>query len=192
MKLPEDKLLAEIIEKHGDLIWKIHDHDSLLEHQQDENLTEEERKAAWEEYENEKKGIVNMASSAFNSNTLNPSVMMQNIDPIAIKVSSEHSYCMQFLTMHQGQVGQTFVDSKIAPTKEKKATQPFPQPDVPNPNYPTENSSQKYLDVNLNVARTTLPKAGNSNIPEDPVLDILQRWEKLRNVMGTKPLPKHD
>ena len=33
IKVPQDKLLAELVLKHKDAIWKIHDHDSLLEHQ---------------------------------------------------------------------------------------------------------------------------------------------------------------
>ena len=78
--------MAEIILKHKNLIWKIHDHDSLLENQVDEHLTEEQRKEAWEEFENEKKGIVNMASSAtLNTNLL---MQMQNVQPEMIKVNS--------------------------------------------------------------------------------------------------------
>ena len=86
-KLPQDKLLAELITKHKDIIWKIHDHDSLLENQVEENLTEEERKAAWDEYENEKKGIVNMTMQ--NQNSLNMNLMMRNMNPELIKVESE-------------------------------------------------------------------------------------------------------
>merc|ERR1719347_1336807 len=56
--VPEDRLLAELTDKHKDLVWSIHHHDSLLENKVDENLTEEERKHAWEEYEQEKKGTV--------------------------------------------------------------------------------------------------------------------------------------
>ena len=42
------------------LIYTFHEHDSLLENQIDQELSEEERKAAWEEFENEKKGINQM------------------------------------------------------------------------------------------------------------------------------------
>lgn len=37
-----------------------HEHDSLLENKIGEELDEEERKAAWEEYENERKGVIQM------------------------------------------------------------------------------------------------------------------------------------
>lgn len=38
-------------------IVNFHEHDSLLENRPEENLSEDERKAAWEEYEREKLGI---------------------------------------------------------------------------------------------------------------------------------------
>ena len=56
--VPEDRLLADLVDRHKQIIWKFHHHDSLLENKVDENLTEDERKSAWEEYENEKKGFI--------------------------------------------------------------------------------------------------------------------------------------
>jgi hypothetical protein len=56
--VPEDRMLAELVDKHKDIVWTISNHDSLLENQVDQNLTEEERKAAWEEYEQEKRGMI--------------------------------------------------------------------------------------------------------------------------------------
>ncbi|XP_074000047.1 uncharacterized protein isoform X3 [Rhodnius prolixus] len=53
--LPKDRLMAELLQSHGDIILSYHQHDSLLENQEDQELTEEERKAAWAEFENEKK-----------------------------------------------------------------------------------------------------------------------------------------
>ena len=78
--VPKDRLLAELIKKHSDLIWKFHDHDSLLENQVDENLSEADRKAAWEEFENEKKGFVNFGNAQLQNQ------VMQNINPQDIQV----------------------------------------------------------------------------------------------------------
>lgn len=50
-------MLAELLKRQKDWIVNYHEHDSLLENQTSEELTEEERKAAWEDYENEKKGF---------------------------------------------------------------------------------------------------------------------------------------
>ncbi|CAG2054614.1 unnamed protein product, partial [Timema podura] len=50
-----DRLLAELLKEHEKVIENYHEHDSLLENKQEEELNEEERKAAWEDYENEKK-----------------------------------------------------------------------------------------------------------------------------------------
>lgn len=51
-------MLAEMLQGQKHWIVAYHEHDSLLEDQQEEKLSEEERKAAWEEFENEKKGII--------------------------------------------------------------------------------------------------------------------------------------
>src|SRR5277367_2747856 len=53
--VPKDRLLADLLFGEGkDHIVRYHEHDSLLQNKEDENLTEEERKAAWDEYQNEK------------------------------------------------------------------------------------------------------------------------------------------
>ncbi|GAB6019495.1 hypothetical protein CHUAL_001072 [Chamberlinius hualienensis] len=55
--LPKDKLLADLLIKRKDLIMAYHEHDSLLVNQADEELTEEERCAAWVEYKFEKQSL---------------------------------------------------------------------------------------------------------------------------------------
>merc|ERR1712226_658539 len=87
-KVPKDLLLAELSKKHGSMIWSFHDHDSLLENQVDENLTEEERKAAWEEFENEKKGIPNLAEV----DQLNTNLLLSNINPAQIQAQYRIQY----------------------------------------------------------------------------------------------------
>ena len=78
-EVPKDRLLAELLEKHKTVIWSVSNHDSLLEHQVDQNLDEAERKAAWEEYEQEKKGV--MQTNVGIENTLQFGAMIQNMLP---------------------------------------------------------------------------------------------------------------
>jgi transcriptional regulator ATRX len=46
------------LKEHEQWIVTYHEHDSLLVNKEEEELNEEERKAAWEEYENEKQGKI--------------------------------------------------------------------------------------------------------------------------------------
>ncbi|KAM4586706.1 transcriptional regulator ATRX [Fundulus diaphanus] len=55
--LPKDPILAEMLQNNKDQVVCYHEHDSLLDHKEEEALSEEDRKAAWAEYEAEKKGV---------------------------------------------------------------------------------------------------------------------------------------
>lgn len=50
----KDPLFAEQLQKFDHIIYKYHEHDSLLENKHEETLSKEEIKAAWTEYESEK------------------------------------------------------------------------------------------------------------------------------------------
>ncbi|RWS26955.1 Transcriptional regulator ATRX-like protein, partial [Leptotrombidium deliense] len=52
--LPKDNLLADLLKQHRKEIVTYKQHDSLLENRPEEDLTEDERKAAWDEWEEEK------------------------------------------------------------------------------------------------------------------------------------------
>ncbi|XP_070773018.1 transcriptional regulator ATRX-like [Enoplosus armatus] len=51
--VPKDTVLAQLLQTCKDQIVSFHEHESLLDHKQDEELSEAERKAAWAEYEAE-------------------------------------------------------------------------------------------------------------------------------------------
>lgn len=53
--LLQDPFLAEMLQSNKSQIVCYHEHDSLLDHKEEEALSEEDRKAAWAEYEAEKK-----------------------------------------------------------------------------------------------------------------------------------------
>lgn len=55
MSVSQDEVLAELLEICKDQIVSFHEHESLLDHKQEEELSEAERKAAWVEFEAEVK-----------------------------------------------------------------------------------------------------------------------------------------
>uniref|UniRef100_A0A8B9CMK5 Transcriptional regulator ATRX n=1 Tax=Anser brachyrhynchus TaxID=132585 RepID=A0A8B9CMK5_9AVES len=68
--LPKDTILAELLQINKEYIVGYHEHDSLLDHKEEEELTEEERKAAWAEYEAEKKVKLSTPYIPFNLGAL--------------------------------------------------------------------------------------------------------------------------
>lgn len=53
--IPQDQILAKQLEKHSHLIHSYHIHDSLLQNNTKENLSQYEINYAWDQYECEKK-----------------------------------------------------------------------------------------------------------------------------------------
>lgn len=84
-KLPKDRLMAEVLKEYKHAIVGYHEHDSLLENQKEEELTEEERKQAWEDYENEKKGMnFQLQQQQFNQLNMGIQGMLPNGMPAEI------------------------------------------------------------------------------------------------------------
>ncbi|XP_066190019.1 transcriptional regulator ATRX isoform X2 [Sylvia atricapilla] len=79
--LPKDSILAELLQINKEYIVGYHEHDSLLDHKEEEELTEEERKAAWAEYEAEKKGITMRFNMPTGTTTMPPNFNSQTYIP---------------------------------------------------------------------------------------------------------------
>ncbi|KAI5742804.1 hypothetical protein M8J77_011475 [Diaphorina citri] len=75
--LPKDRLMAEMIKEMDSKIVAFHEHDSLLENIEDEELNEEERKAAWEEFESEKSRPAMSAGMTYVNNLIMQNNMRQ-------------------------------------------------------------------------------------------------------------------
>jgi hypothetical protein len=69
--------MAEMIKEMDSKIVAFHEHDSLLENIEDEELNEEERKAAWEEFESEKSRPAMSAGMTYVNNLIMQNNMRQ-------------------------------------------------------------------------------------------------------------------
>lgn len=49
--LPQDNILARLLRSFPDLVYKYHEHDSLLENKVEQELSEQEKNEAWTAYE---------------------------------------------------------------------------------------------------------------------------------------------
>ena len=57
----QDHILADMLDNQKEWIYKYHEHDSLLENKIEEELSEADRKAAWDDYNAEKEGRLTYA-----------------------------------------------------------------------------------------------------------------------------------
>ncbi|XP_029956796.1 transcriptional regulator ATRX-like isoform X2 [Salarias fasciatus] len=92
--LPKDFLLMELLQTCKDQIVSYHEHESLLDHKQEEELTEAERKAAWAEFEAESHSA-SLPSSSVN-NGLELSTDTELLDMIK---KSQMNVSMAFTTV---------------------------------------------------------------------------------------------
>lgn len=63
--------MAELILKHKDLVIDILEHDSLLQNNEAEELDENDRNAAWDDYQKEKDGMNTIPTNNKNTENLN-------------------------------------------------------------------------------------------------------------------------
>ncbi|KAL1431369.1 hypothetical protein MTO96_014222 [Rhipicephalus appendiculatus] len=84
-KVPSDRLLAELLIRNKDWIVSYHEHDSLLQNVKTEELTEEEHKLAWEEYKNERDGLIIASTPTDSTLTPVPATVAKKARPTSLR-----------------------------------------------------------------------------------------------------------
>ncbi|XP_049895031.1 transcriptional regulator ATRX-like [Epinephelus moara] len=90
--VPKDKVLGQLLQTSKDHIVSFHEHESLLDHKQEEELSEAERKDAWAEYEAE-------SSKAPASSSQNPLDMKTNEELVKLLNESRANVAVAFTEM---------------------------------------------------------------------------------------------
>uniref|UniRef100_A0A8D3B6P2 DNA helicase n=1 Tax=Scophthalmus maximus TaxID=52904 RepID=A0A8D3B6P2_SCOMX len=98
--LPKDTVLTQLLQTCKDQIVSYHEHESLLDHKQEEELSEAERKDAWAEYEAEvkKKKSVHTAEQILLSST-DKNALQQITNRIQIPLYQPHCMLQLSLTL---------------------------------------------------------------------------------------------
>uniref|UniRef100_A0A3Q4MWV7 DNA helicase n=1 Tax=Neolamprologus brichardi TaxID=32507 RepID=A0A3Q4MWV7_NEOBR len=92
--LPMDTVLAQLLEDCKDHIVTYHEHESLLDHKQDEELSEAERKAAWDEYEAEVQDLKMSLQELLNKSRTTVSVTFMALQKMRIHTVEEYMFLM--------------------------------------------------------------------------------------------------
>nr|XP_057943156.1 transcriptional regulator ATRX-like isoform X2 [Doryrhamphus excisus] len=113
--LPTDGILAQLLEKCKEHIVSFHEHESLLDHKQEEELTEAERKDAWAEYQaesNTAKAPVQLSLDALNAKSNEELMDLLNGSRSKVAAAFEllqqmmphtlQDYCLRLLQQHPG------------------------------------------------------------------------------------------
>ncbi|TRZ02070.1 hypothetical protein DNTS_016491, partial [Danionella cerebrum] len=94
---PADEVLSRLLESCGQLIVNYHEHNSLLDHREEEELSEEERRAAWDEYRAEKTASVAKPSEAGSNQELQASVPKPSAaEPKTVNPELQASLCKPY------------------------------------------------------------------------------------------------
>ncbi|XP_069002853.1 transcriptional regulator ATRX-like [Embiotoca jacksoni] len=94
--LPKDMVLAQLLETCKDQIVSYHEHESLLDHKQEEELSEAEREAAWAEYEAESNPTSHPVNSS--QHTLD---MMTNDELMELLNKSRKNVSVAFVSLQK-------------------------------------------------------------------------------------------
>ncbi|XP_046668986.1 LOW QUALITY PROTEIN: transcriptional regulator ATRX homolog [Homalodisca vitripennis] len=125
--LPKDGLMAEILTQYSNWIEKYHEHDSLLENVVEEELNEEERKAAWEDYENDKKRGFIPQTTGTGGSFINPmSLQIENLRR-ALKAKYPNKPEQELNQMLVYQVSMLMRQQQLAAQNQMEMNAPRPQ-----------------------------------------------------------------
>ena len=172
--MPSDNLLKDILTECKRWIARYHEHDSLLENLLNEGLSEEERKAAWDEYEAEKKlNVLQKAlpNAAWNAPTL---ANLATSSPYNVTKKFAHNTPnMQYAALSAN-------SSKDFNLLQTQFNDPLHFPQIPfaniNPSIPNQPLIAHKNNGNLNVIKNPTPR---SNLKEAHVSVL-----KPRNIMN--------
>ncbi|XP_054482143.1 transcriptional regulator ATRX-like isoform X2 [Anoplopoma fimbria] len=138
--LPKDKVLVQLLETCKDQIVSFHEHESLLDHKQEEELSEAERKDAWAEYEAESSN----PPASLNQNLLDTKT---NEELVQLLNKSRADVSMAFLSM-QRMTSQTIEDYML------RLRQQYPQ--LPEAEVMAKAETWKVFDENEQGRRQAL------------------------------------
>ncbi|XP_076267003.1 uncharacterized protein LOC143200458 isoform X1 [Rhynchophorus ferrugineus] len=173
--VPDDKILAKLVQKFS-FLYKWHEHQKLLANQPEEDLNEQEKNAAWEEFNKKDDG--------------QPEPVVQPVsapDPLSsayapTSVHSDHNYARPRL-IAQGQLNTRIADPirqrhfKTRTTftsQEQMRSQEYDHPRAPAINRPNSQVVAPELDSNV-AAHMRTTYANNKSplhlhrLPEDPL-----------------------
>ncbi|KAF6198851.1 hypothetical protein GE061_006874 [Apolygus lucorum] len=205
--LPKDRLMAELLQNHSDIILSHHQHDSLLENQEDQGLSEEERKAAWAEFENEKNQKPPVFQNANMMNTLvtmmmeirtklkmgNPSWSEDQLRMAALGILQQHPdfkmmapYINMFFQQQQLQQ-QRAQQAVNLPTMSNPQ---FPGMVYPSFQYPLYNNNQQQMN-NLAAPRPNMGQITNTGQLQNALLEQLLKQNAATNLNSLLVNPKH-
>nr|XP_027197711.1 transcriptional regulator ATRX homolog [Dermatophagoides pteronyssinus] len=165
-----DLLICDLYRKHKDLIVSFHQHDSLLENRPEENLTEEERRAAWDEFESE---IV--PKNIIPTNALNP-LMMNGL--------SQQNVQMTSLLQHR--FNQSMLTGAIIPTNDFYSR-------LNEETFRYYNNQYAQSQLPLQRQEYIAPSSNNHQFLLKPITDqtLKQYFDQVTNWMKQNPITDH-